>query len=167
MYHTHQFTFPLDCSCCLRRICPSCQFGIWAGPVFSACLGRTAISVRSASAYVVHLLHGAIEGHIPEFLVHVVVACPRLATHPNAKVLDSRRLLLKNLQCKRVQSVIFAPSHDTQQPTWAVLRSIVVQAHTSFTAKICPFAFFTFRSFLRKYLRNQRFFVIRQQNCVT
>ena len=73
----------------------------------------------------VHLLHGAIEGHIPELLVHVVVARSRLAAHPDAKVLDSGRLLLKNLHCKGVQSLIPAILRDKAQP--ATLSSAILR----------------------------------------
>eukprot|EP00850_Spirogloea_muscicola_P017502 SM000151S01490 [mRNA] locus=s151:179004:180190:+ [translate_table: standard] len=47
---------------------------------------------------VVHLLHAAIERRVPVLLVHVVVARPALVPHPDAKVLDGRWSLLKNLQ---------------------------------------------------------------------
>jgi hypothetical protein len=49
----------------------------------------------------VHLLNCAIEGSVTVFLVHVVVSGPALVTQPDAKVLDSGRVLLKNLQTKQ------------------------------------------------------------------
>ena len=45
----------------------------------------------------VHLLNSTIEGGITVLLVHVVVASPTLVTQPDAIVLDSCWVLLKNL----------------------------------------------------------------------
>lgn len=50
------------------------------------------------SHLVVHLLHGAVEGGVAVFLVHVVVAGPTLVAEPDAVVLDLCRLPLKNLE---------------------------------------------------------------------
>jgi hypothetical protein len=49
----------------------------------------------------VHLLNCTIEGSVTVLLVHVVVSGPALVTQPDTKVLDSGRVLLKNLQTKQ------------------------------------------------------------------
>ena len=52
-------------------------------------------------ACLVHLLHGAVQGHVAVLLVRVVKACPRHVPHPDAVVFDGRRVLLEDLGRKR------------------------------------------------------------------
>jgi hypothetical protein len=54
----------------------------------------------------VHLLNGTIQGGITVLLVHVVVTSPTLVTQPDAIVLDSRWVLLKNLQIKQQKEIL-------------------------------------------------------------
>lgn len=52
----------------------------------------------AAAAHLVHLLHGAVEGDVAVLLVRVVEARARHVAHPDAEVLDGRRVLLEDLQ---------------------------------------------------------------------
>ena len=55
---------------------------------------------------VVHLLHGTVQGGVTVLLVHVVVTGPALVTQPDAIVLDSGWVALKdlrNIKCVKMQ----------------------------------------------------------------
>jgi len=57
---------------------------------------------------VVHLLHGTVQGGVTVLLVHVVVTCPALVTQPDAIVLDSGWVALKDLRnIKRIKKQIW------------------------------------------------------------
>ena len=95
--HVHRqvlsYAPPLTCSPLRLAFLLAADVVVRCG-LFRACVRR---EVSCAAAYLVQLLDGTVEGGVPVLLVHVVVACPGLVSHPHAKVLHSRRLLLKDL----------------------------------------------------------------------
>ena len=53
--------------------------------------------------HLIELLNCAVERGVPVLLVHVVVACPRLVPHPDAKIFDGGRPLLEDLDNSQAQ----------------------------------------------------------------
>lgn len=75
-------------------------------------------------------------GHFPVLLVHVVRAGPRVVPKPDSNVLDLQGALLMDLRYPLMRC-----AYDKGQ----------VPGHTTLRLTISPLAFFTFRSFVRKY----------------
>ena len=75
--------------------------------------------------------------HLPVLLVHVVGAGAGIIANPDTEVLDFLGAFLVDLDCRLRQQTL-----STKEKKYDL---------TSFKLTISPFAFLTFRSFIRKY----------------
>jgi len=90
----------------------------------------------SGSHVLVESLNSICSGHFTVLLVHVVGSGAGIVTDPDTKIFDLQGALLVDLAIYRL-----APSHSDKWP----------RVLTTFRLTISPFAFLTFRSFIKKY----------------
>jgi hypothetical protein len=70
-------------------------------------------STMTSSQVTIHLLHSSNQSRVPELLVHIVGSRTRVVSHPDAKVLDDSRVLLKHLMHRDDFSVSFLHSAES------------------------------------------------------
>lgn len=95
-------------------------------------------STMSSCHILVQSLHRIGSRHLSVFLVHVVSAGARIISNPDAKVFDFHWSLFMDLWGRIVLAEQLAGS-------------LIFSLRTTFRLTISPFAFLTFRNFIKKY----------------